>query len=177
MGVVDPDGPPDAERHRLRDLPVALHQRQTAGDHPAQLAVAERGALEERTDPMCMWLTASSTSRKDASSALRRFIRGRAEQVRRGCRPANPREHRLPPELADGVADLLHHHVEVGHIVAVRDDAEEGIAVVADYRHADGVRGRERDQGLDPRIRHPNAYSGCCGPGTFVIVTLKRRVA
>ena len=68
-------------------------------------------------------------------------------------------------------------HIEVRHGVAVGDHAEEDVAVIAPTATPTACSAARGTSGWISRSGAPNAYSVCCGPGTFVMVTLNSRVA
>ena len=98
---------------------------------------------------------------------LRRWAAGR----RLGGRGA-----RAPEQLAQAGLDPGRERADVRGVVAVAGDAEEEAAVVGEDRNDDPDRADDRDVGVGLASRWPRAWTGCCGPGTFVVaVSMFRR--
>ena len=177
--VLDPHRTPDAERDEADELAVARDEGQLGEHHLVQLLGAGRRALEERDRPDVHVADAvldSEEARVECAQALAPHRRGpgAVRDLRLG---GSGRRTRLCQQFGGRFAHRREHHLEVRHRVAIGDDAEEEVAVVADDRHADGVFGRQRHQRVDLAQRRPARIEGLLGPGTLVIVTLNSRVA
>ena len=84
---------------------------------------------------------------------------------------------RSPAERLDLVGDRVAQDREVGHRIGRDIDPVEDLAVVGDDCHADSVLGRKRDEREYLAERRPVGVERRLRTGTFVTVTLKRRVA
>ena len=139
-------------------------------------------------DPSSVWASAasmvgirtaspSSTRQGSTTSAVRRF--GSRSPASRRPRPRSLR-HSLgadeAQQLIERIRDPASEHIQVGDGGAVAVESEGDLAVVADSGDADRMAGEDRNQRHDPSHRGAPARRGSIGgPGTLVIVRLKRR--